>query len=87
MSFHASKVTGLIDRLEERGLVERQVDPNDRRVKLLVLTDTGRALRQAHVDRLYLDVPLKTELSPTDRRALRDLLRKVAPGNLQAGPR
>jgi len=87
MSFHASNVTGLVDRLEERGLVERQVDPNDRRIKILVLTDAGRDLRQAHVDRLYLDVPLKTMLSPTDRRALRNLLRKVVPENPQTEPR
>lgn len=41
----ASNVTGLADRLEDAGLVERRQDPHDRRRKNLVLTDHGRALR------------------------------------------
>src|SRR4051812_7023474 len=36
-----SNVTGLADRLEERGLVERRADPDDRRVKGLALTAEG----------------------------------------------
>jgi len=38
-----SNVTGLIDRLEARGLVERRADPNDRRIKGLALTPAGAA--------------------------------------------
>ncbi|MDP9224300.1 MAG: MarR family transcriptional regulator, partial [Actinomycetota bacterium] len=34
----ASNITGIVDRLETRGLVKRQVDGADRRVKNLVLT-------------------------------------------------
>ena len=33
-----SNVTGIVDRLEERGLVRREAAEGDRRVKLLVLT-------------------------------------------------
>ncbi|HEV2360220.1 MAG TPA: MarR family transcriptional regulator [Acidimicrobiales bacterium] len=40
-----SFVTGIADRLEEAGLAHRQVDPSDRRVKTLVLTDKGRDVR------------------------------------------
>ena len=39
----ASKVTQLIDRLEADGLVTRTPDPNDRRSRLAVITDTGLA--------------------------------------------
>src|SRR6201996_8991216 len=39
-----SNVTGLIDRLEARGLVTRQSSTDDRRVKHVVLTDAGRSL-------------------------------------------
>jgi len=37
----ASNVTGLVDRLEQRGLVERRAEPADRRVKSLVATARG----------------------------------------------
>lgn len=38
-----SNVTQLIDRLESDGLVARASDPNDRRSRLAVLTDAGKA--------------------------------------------
>jgi len=41
MNCEASNLTGLVDKLEGRGLVERQYHPADRRVRLLALTDTG----------------------------------------------
>ena len=41
----ASNVTWLVDQLESRHLVERQVSTTDRRVKTVVLTDAGLALR------------------------------------------
>ncbi|MYV70621.1 MarR family transcriptional regulator, partial [Streptomyces sp. SID2131] len=39
-----SNITGIVDRLEARGLVERRPAPDDRRVKLAVPTDEGRAV-------------------------------------------
>ena len=42
----ASNVTGIVDRLEARGLIERRPSPKDRRVKLLVLTEEGSRLRE-----------------------------------------
>ena len=72
----ASNVTGIVDRLEARGLVERRTAPDDRRVKHLVLTDDGRALRQVHRDRLTLDLPL-LDLTPDERRSLTTLLHRA----------
>ena len=40
-----SNITGIVDRLSERGLVERRAAEGDRRVKLIALTDEGRELR------------------------------------------
>ena len=40
-----SNVTVFVDRLEELGLVERRVDPGDRRVKTLAMTSAGRRVR------------------------------------------
>jgi DNA-binding MarR family transcriptional regulator len=48
----ASNATWLVDRLEERGLVERRPFPGDRRVKSVVLTPEGVTIRQRLVERL-----------------------------------
>ncbi|QYX80409.1 MarR family winged helix-turn-helix transcriptional regulator [Streptomyces akebiae] len=72
-----SNVTGIVDRLEARGLVERRPDPNDRRVKLAAATAEGR--RVAGSLRSSLDFarePL-AGLSTTERESLRDLLRRM----------
>jgi DNA-binding MarR family transcriptional regulator len=73
----ASNVTGIVDRLEARGVVERQVKPGDRRVKRIVLTDDGRRLWAEHHQRLLTDVPVVAGLSADEREVLHDLLAKV----------
>lgn len=45
LSCDPSNVTGLIDRVERLGLVERVPDPLDRRVRILTLTAKGRRIR------------------------------------------
>lgn len=39
-------ITGLLDRLEQGGLIERRPDPNDRRINLIYLTAAGKELEQ-----------------------------------------
>src|SRR5438552_15057813 len=72
-----SNVTGLIDRLEARGLVERRPDPNDRRIKGLALAAAGAKLRQRLFARLYSAPRSVTELSQRDQRCLRDVLERI----------
>src|SRR5580693_1217479 len=48
----ASNVTGLVDRLESRGLVRRRPSAGDRRVKVLDLTPAGVRLRSTVLDRM-----------------------------------
>jgi DNA-binding MarR family transcriptional regulator len=72
-----SNVTGLIDRLEARGLVERRPDPNDRRVKGLALTTAGAGLCQRLFARLYSAPRSLAELSQRDQRSLRDVLERI----------
>ena len=48
----ASNATWLVDRLEERGLVERRPFPGDRRVKSVVLTPEGVKTKQLLIDRM-----------------------------------
>lgn len=72
-----SNVTGIIDRLQVRGLVERRPDERDRRVKYIVATEEGRRLAGEFRGALrFAAEPLAT-LSRTDRRQLRDLLTRM----------
>jgi DNA-binding MarR family transcriptional regulator len=74
----SSNVTWITDRLEERGLVERTAADHDRRVKLLVLTDEGRRVRE-HIEARLSEPPAALlELSSPRQRTLRDILRRLA---------
>ena len=77
LSCDNSNVTWITDRLEERGLVTRTQAPHDRRVRLLVLTDKGRALRREIRERLDEPPPAVVELSQEDLRTLRDTLQRA----------
>jgi DNA-binding MarR family transcriptional regulator len=72
-----SNVTGLIDRLEARGLVARHPSVEDRRVKHVVLTPAGRRLRTRLLDRVGRPSDGLERLSVAEQRELRDLLRRV----------
>jgi DNA-binding MarR family transcriptional regulator len=73
----ASNITGIVDRLEARGLVERRIDQGDRRVKNLVLTKGGAQLRTRLGQQLLETSPITATTSKADQRALRDMLRRV----------
>jgi MarR family transcriptional regulator, organic hydroperoxide resistance regulator len=73
----ASNVTGIVDRLERRGLVARQVSPVDRRVKTLVVTAEGVAVREQLITQLHQVPAAITELSPHERDLLRGVLRRI----------
>ena len=70
----ASNVTGLVDRLEQRRLVERRPGARDRRVKELLLTAEGVALRARVLERMWEPPETINSLSARDQRALRDIL-------------
>jgi DNA-binding MarR family transcriptional regulator len=72
-----SNVTGLVDRLEARGLVERRPDPKDRRIKGLALTSAGARLRERLFARLYSAPRSIAELSERDQRTFTDLLQRI----------
>src|SRR5436305_1717762 len=74
LSCDASNVTGLVDRLESRGLVQRQPSFRDRRVKVLQLTPTGSRLRAQLLKRVARrSLPL-SRLSCNERRTLVKIL-------------
>jgi MarR family transcriptional regulator, organic hydroperoxide resistance regulator len=72
-----SNVTGIVDRLEERGLVRREAAQGDRRVKLLVLTKEGERMRMDITRRMAEPPAPIAALSQKDQRALRDILKRA----------
>jgi DNA-binding MarR family transcriptional regulator len=76
-----SNVTGIVDRLEARGLVERRPDPADRRVKLAAATEEGRRVARGLRDSLDFAREPLAGLSHEERLSLRDLLRRMLGGS------
>jgi MarR family transcriptional regulator, organic hydroperoxide resistance regulator len=64
----ASNVTGIVDKLETRGLLSRQGTDHDRRVKQLVVTEPGRRLRDKLIARM-LESPEAVSALPEDVKA------------------
>src|SRR5690242_2928212 len=77
LSCDNSNVTGIIDRLEARGLVQRCPAPGDRRVKMLVVTPEGADVRRRLRERMEQPPEALQGLSADEQRTLRDLLRKA----------
>ena len=71
----AGNVTGLVDRAERDGVVERRPDPDDRRASRVWLTDRGRALIKSVLPMHDKQVhEMLSGLPREDRRELRKLL-------------
>ncbi len=76
-----SDLVGVIDRLEQDGLVVRRRDPADRRRYALDLTRRGRAwVRAALAESEARTAPLVSPLAEEERAQLTDLLRRVLAG-------
>jgi DNA-binding MarR family transcriptional regulator len=72
-------MTNRIDRLVERGLVERRTDPNDGRGILVVMTEPGRDRVDSAISLLLVgESELLDGLSSVDRERLSALLRKLS---------
>jgi DNA-binding MarR family transcriptional regulator len=69
----------LVDDLAARGYLERIPDPNDRRAKLIILTDLGYDALQAAFDTIIgIEAELETLLGREALLHFRDALRQVA---------
>jgi MarR family transcriptional regulator, organic hydroperoxide resistance regulator len=73
----ASNVTGLVDRLEARGLVARQPAAGDRRVKAVTITPAGLDVREQALAIMSEPPAAIAALSERDQRALRDILARA----------
>ncbi|WP_106215478.1 MarR family winged helix-turn-helix transcriptional regulator [Kineococcus rhizosphaerae] len=72
-----SNVTLMGDKLEEAGLLVRRPHPDDKRSRVLELTESGRHLRQRLLDRVVAATPLPT-LTVREQDQLRHLLAKLS---------
>lgn len=81
-----ANMTGIIDRLESRGLIRRGSRKEDRRAKIIGLTPRGRAL-QEKVAAKYSDFIQKSlrVLTNDEQKTLSDILVKLQEGMSQSG--
>lgn len=73
----ASNVTGIVDRLESRGLIARQPSVHDRRKRVIGLTPRGAEVRARLMERLAEPPDTIARLPAEDQRALCDILRRA----------
>jgi DNA-binding MarR family transcriptional regulator len=78
-----SNATWIVDRLEKLGLAERRSVPEDRRVKLVVLTARGQKTRAALLKEFHDPPSDLAALDREDLEHLRRVLAKLMPGHQQ----
>ncbi|MGP4084945.1 MarR family winged helix-turn-helix transcriptional regulator [Streptomyces sp. KR55] len=72
-------VSSAVNKLEAAGMVRRKPVPDDRRLVVVQLTDSGRAqMEPAMKGQLALEEELLSSLGPEQQRQLMELLRTVA---------
>jgi len=70
----ASNITGLVHRLEDRGLIRRHPDATDRRVRVLELTAAGARLRSTVIERMTTPPVRLDRLSTAEQQSLVKIL-------------
>jgi DNA-binding MarR family transcriptional regulator len=85
---HPAAVTNAVSKLEQRGLVQRQMSPQDRRVVLAAITGEGRALAEEATTALNRAAFGLPGLSRAQAAQVTEILRTVraVAGDIGAGP-
>ncbi|WP_416961867.1 MarR family winged helix-turn-helix transcriptional regulator [Streptomyces sp. Agncl-13] len=83
LGYDPSAIVGLVDDLEKLGFAERRPSPDDRRSRIVVLTQDGRGfLRDTDEAGLRVTNELLAPLDATERETLHTLLQRVAEDGL-----
>ncbi len=77
LKYDASNITSIVDTLARRGLLERQIDPTDRRVRRLIVTAEGRTVIGQLRQRVLEEATVVSELDEHERAQLQALLTKA----------
>lgn len=76
-----TRIIPTLDELQEHGYIERSPDPDDRRARLLAITDAGRSIRSAaQRDIREAEERWLGQLSSSDRSAFLRVLSQLASG-------
>ncbi len=87
VSFDTSTIGGVLDRLEARGLILRQISPEDRRVRLLAPTAEGLAVLRAVVPRmLQAQARILSPLSASEAKEFMRLTQRLIDAHESAEP-
>jgi DNA-binding MarR family transcriptional regulator len=78
MRYDKTRLIGLLDELEDDGLITRTVDPTDRRARIVTLTEAGEARHAAaRADIRAMEDELLENLNPAEQARLRHTLSRL----------
>ncbi len=74
-----STMTGIIDKLEDKGLVRRERNDEDRRIVRVILTGKGRKVHQSNVENyMELSRRMLQSLNESEQDVYLEITRKIA---------
>lgn len=84
LALDGSTLTGILDRMEQKGLIEKLPDPKDRRALQVILTATGRELQKPLLQAIeHANKKALVKLNDQQAESLKGLLEDIATADPQ----